>query len=58
MKHILKCPQCGKYTLKAGCSSCGIGTEQARPPKYSPGDPYGEYRRAAKKDSHEQQGFI
>ncbi|HLC51619.1 MAG TPA: nucleolar RNA-binding Nop10p family protein [Candidatus Nanoarchaeia archaeon] len=45
MKHIMKCPSCKKYTLK---SECCITTVLPRPPKYSPEDKYGEYRRKAK----------
>ncbi len=48
MFHILKCNSCGSYTLKERCR-CGGKAVTVRPPKYSPEDPYGNYRRRAKK---------
>lgn len=47
MNRILKCQTCGKYTLKKECD-CGGEAVTPKPPKYSPEDPYGEYRRKAK----------
>jgi len=47
---IKKCPRCGKYTLKETCPLCGEKTKLAHPPKFSPEDPYGEYRRRLKKE--------
>jgi H/ACA ribonucleoprotein complex subunit 3 len=48
MRSILrKCEVCGKYTLKALCS-CGNKTKIPQPPRYSPQDRYGEYRRKLK----------
>tara|TARA_Y100000310_G_C20608910_1_gene776975 strand:- start:880 stop:1050 length:171 start_codon:yes stop_codon:yes gene_type:complete len=47
MKHILKCSKCGKYTLKDKC--CGVKTLSPKPPKFSPEDKYGAYRREEKK---------
>ena len=49
MKHILKCPNCDKYTMKDVCD-CKTKTVQIKPAKFSPQDPYGEYRRKAKKE--------
>jgi H/ACA ribonucleoprotein complex subunit 3 len=49
-KHILKCPQCGVYTMKQVCSTCGVKTLNVSPPKYSPDDRMGKYRRIAKKE--------
>ncbi|MBI4441415.1 nucleolar RNA-binding Nop10p family protein [Candidatus Woesearchaeota archaeon] len=57
-KHILKCPQCRIYTLKNLCSSCGVATSQIKPPKYSPEDPYGDYRRKAKYPDLVAQGLL
>jgi len=48
MKKILKCKKCGKYTLKENCT-CGGSAVTIKPPKYSPQDKYGEYRRKAKR---------
>jgi len=49
MKHIMKCSQCGNYTMKAVCSKCNGKCYEAKPAKYSPEDKYGKYRRIAKK---------
>lgn len=46
MKHILKCGRCQRYTLEKDC--CGAATATPKPAKFSPEDPYGEYRRKAK----------
>jgi len=48
MKHILKCPKCGSYDIKEDCT-CGHKRIEPKPPKYSPEDKYGRYRREAKK---------
>jgi H/ACA ribonucleoprotein complex subunit 3 len=48
MKHILKCPKCGNYGLKEVCD-CNHTRIEPKPPKYSPEDKYGKYRREAKK---------
>lgn len=45
-QHIMKCSECGKYTMKQEC--CGKKTESSQPAKYSPEDKMGEYRRKAK----------
>ena len=41
------CESCEKYTLKEECD--GQKTLDPKPPKYSPEDRYGEYRREAKR---------
>ena len=48
--RIKKCPKCGGYTLKEVCPVCEEKTKSAHPPKFSPEDPYGEYRRRLKKE--------
>ena len=53
MKHILKCKECNKYTLKEKCECTGKAIT-IRPPKYSPEDKYGEYRRKAKKKAQDE----
>ncbi len=50
---IMYCEKCKKYTMELKCS-CSDKTVQRKPAKYSPEDPYGEYRRKAKKE----QGMI
>ncbi|MGC8600928.1 MAG: RNA-protein complex protein Nop10 [Thermoprotei archaeon] len=47
--HILRCPRCGAYTLKTKCPRCGATTVQAAPAKFSPDDPYLEYKIKARK---------
>ncbi|MBO5653893.1 MAG: RNA-protein complex protein Nop10 [Candidatus Methanomethylophilaceae archaeon] len=42
---LRKCESCNTYTLKDTCPSCGKASKQAAPPRYSPDDRYGEYRR-------------
>ena len=41
-----KCPKCGKKALSP------------IPAKYSPEDPYGKYRREAKKDMLKEKGLL
>jgi len=47
--QIMFCDACKKYTMNETCS-CGAKTYHKKPAKYSPEDPYGEYRRKAKKE--------
>ena len=44
---LRKCKDCGKYSTKDVCPDCGGATVTALPPRYSPEDRYGEYRRKA-----------
>ncbi len=45
---LKKCPKCGRYTLKDVCPACKVKTISAHPPKFSPEDKYGKYRRMLK----------
>ncbi len=46
MKSLIhRCPEDGTYTLKGLCPRCGTPTHMAIPPRYSPEDRYGVYRR-------------
>jgi len=45
-----KCPNCKTYTLKEICPKCGGKTYMPIPPKFSPEDPYGKYRRMLRKE--------
>ncbi|MEM2878400.1 MAG: RNA-protein complex protein Nop10 [Candidatus Hadarchaeales archaeon] len=44
-----KCKPCGIYTLKEVCPRCGKKTVSPHPPRFSPLDPYGKYRRMTKR---------
>lgn len=43
--HIRWCPSCEIYTMKEECPRCGERTRTRSPPRYSPQDRYGKYRR-------------
>lgn len=45
-KEILKCTRCNAYTLKK--LHCNKRTITPKPPKYSPEDKYGYWRRSYK----------
>ena len=45
---MMYCPSCDIYTLEDRCPKCGKKTVVAHPPRFSPEDRYGEYRRKAK----------
>lgn len=45
------CPKCKDYTLKEVCPLCNLRTINPHPPKFSPEDRYGKYRRLMKKES-------
>ncbi len=49
MKKIRKCENCNIYSLDETCKKCGAKTINPAPPKYSPKDKYGTYRRKQKK---------
>jgi len=44
----MKCTKCKVYTLETKCPKCKSETIRPLPPKYSPEDKYGEYRRKYK----------
>ena len=50
MARIRKCEACGEYTLKKVCVRCGAKTVSPLPPRFSPTDRYGKYRRMLKKE--------
>jgi H/ACA ribonucleoprotein complex subunit 3 len=49
-----RCNSCREYTLQDVCPHCGGDVEVIYPPKYSPEDKYGKYRRILKKQLKEQ----
>ncbi len=48
------CKKCRIYTLEEKCKRCGEATVSPHPPKFSPEDPYGEYRRRLKLEIYEK----
>jgi len=47
---LKKCKECGRYTLSEDkCPYCGGRLGSPKPPKFSPEDKYGKYRRMMKK---------
>ena len=52
MRHILKKPD-GTYTLHTD-----TGGVSPKPPKYSPEDKYGEYRRQTKEPEWKKKGLV
>ncbi|MFW3146283.1 MAG: RNA-protein complex protein Nop10 [Thermoplasmatota archaeon] len=52
--RIRKCGKCGMYTLSQTCSECAIPTLNTFPPRYSPEDRYGKYRRMYYRDSQDE----
>jgi len=57
MKEILKCKECGMHTMHEMCK-CGGKAVTIAPPKYSPEDKYGSYRRKVKRKEWEEKGLI
>ncbi len=51
MRSLLHvCRACGTYTLQDRCPRCGGPAGNPMPPRYSPEDRYGAYRRRLKKE--------
>lgn len=48
-KTVLFCANCREYTMKEKCPKCGTLTIEKKPPKFSPLDKWGKYRRATKR---------
>ena len=57
MKHIHKCKNCNKYTMKEACD-CGSRALVAKPLKYSPDDRLTHYRRKAKLEDYKSRGVL
>jgi len=49
--RMKKCKECGEYTLKDTCPECNKKTGVIFPPRYTPQDKYGKYRRILKKQN-------
>ncbi|MEA4977450.1 MAG: RNA-protein complex protein Nop10 [Methanomassiliicoccaceae archaeon] len=57
MKGKMKrCSACGRYSFKEDCPACGKHTSSPIPPKYSPEDRYGAYRRKAIEEEYGENG--
>ncbi|MDD3977116.1 RNA-protein complex protein Nop10 [Methanomicrobium antiquum] len=50
-RKIKSCPKDGTYTLSSECPVCGGKTGVAHPPRYSPQDRFGKFRRVTKKNA-------
>jgi H/ACA ribonucleoprotein complex subunit 3 len=53
---LRRCPKCQEYTLDDLCQRCGSKTLVPIPPRYSPEDKYGEYRRRLRKEGEDRYG--
>ncbi|MDY6789002.1 MAG: RNA-protein complex protein Nop10 [Candidatus Nanohaloarchaea archaeon] len=51
MGKIKKCRDCKYYSLEDRCGNCGGRTEKPEPPKFSPEDRHGKYRRKVKNNN-------
>lgn len=49
MPNLLYCNNCKIYTLNEICKECNKKTISKNPPRFSPQDRYGKYRRKLKK---------
>ena len=54
MNRMMRCKVCGAYTFKDTC--CGR-TVSPHPPKFSPDDKYGKYRRQVKEEEYRKGGL-
>ena len=57
-KHILQCPKCKKYTMNDKCEVCNVPTVKPKPPKYSPEDKYGKFRRETKEQEYKDKDYL
>ena len=58
MKHIRICKDCKTYTMKEICAVCNEKTSSPIPPKYSPEDKYGKYRRMSYEQERIKEGLL
>jgi H/ACA ribonucleoprotein complex subunit 3 len=49
MSKLLYCKNCEEYSLDDICHRCNERTINKNPPRFSPQDNYGKYRRKLKK---------
>ncbi|MGC9079401.1 MAG: RNA-protein complex protein Nop10 [Nanopusillaceae archaeon] len=58
MKEIRKCKNCKTYTFKEICPKCNNKTVRVIPPKFSPDDKWGDYRRKIKRKILYELGWL
>ena len=56
--ELRKCVKCGRYTLRDTCPSCSSETHCPVPPKYSPEDRMGDYRRKTILEEYGENGKL
>ena len=47
---IFQCKSCKSFTTLDKCNDCNVLTINPLPPRYSPQDKYGKYRRMLRKE--------
>ncbi len=52
--NMAKCMECGAYALREVCPKCGGRATTPHPPRFSPEDRYGHYRRRLHKLAAEE----
>ncbi|MBS7382318.1 MAG: RNA-protein complex protein Nop10 [Candidatus Methanomethylophilaceae archaeon] len=55
---LRRCPKCGRYSMKEKCLDCSADTVTAHPPRYSPDDRYGKYRRESIIEEYGENGKL
>ncbi|MCB9359402.1 ribosome biogenesis protein [Candidatus Woesearchaeota archaeon] len=58
MPSLLYCTKCKTYTMEKECKVCKSKTIEPKPPKYSPEDKFGDYRRQAKSSEYKEKGLL
>jgi H/ACA ribonucleoprotein complex subunit 3 len=53
MKKLKRCRECGSYTLADICVACDVKAGSPHPPRFSPQDKFGKYRRMLKRASRD-----
>ncbi|NOQ37476.1 RNA-protein complex protein Nop10 [archaeon] len=57
MSSILFCRACRRYTMESKCPICSEKTVDPTPPRFSPQDKYGSYRREMKRQIKMKKGL-
>ena len=52
--NMAKCMECGTYTFNDICPKCNGKAVSPHPPRFSPEDRYGKYRRRLQKLTSEE----